>query len=176
NDGYTLGINDNGQIVGSRFNDNRFGGYVWEKNTGGINLDFFPSGFNNLGQVVGQSSDKAYLWDKNTGAVDLDQVFSSFGCSIEYNLGEDGRGSLRINDAGQILGTGFFNGERRAFLLTPDSSPSKSVPEPATALGLLAFGAFGAASLGKRQRQQHKQFQIHSTGKKTGTLQMVSIA
>ncbi|MFB2897152.1 hypothetical protein ACE1CI_29910 [Aerosakkonemataceae cyanobacterium BLCC-F50] len=150
-DAYVLGINDLGQIVGSGFNDNRFGGYIWQKNTPTINLNFFPSGFNNLGQVVGQSREKTYLWDKNTGLVDLDQVLSTFGWSIEINDREDGRGNLLINNAGQIFGTGFFNGERRAFLLTPDNT--KSVPEPATALGVFAFAAFAAASKMKRQRQ-----------------------
>ncbi|MFB2838045.1 PEP-CTERM sorting domain-containing protein [Floridanema evergladense] len=35
-----------------------------------------------------------------------------------------------------------------------ETSPSKSVPEPTSALGLLAFGTFGAASLLKHKQQQ----------------------
>ena len=36
-------------------------------------------------------------------------------------------GARAVNDAGQIVGTGFWQGQNRAFLLTPDAA----VPEPA---------------------------------------------
>lgn len=153
-----FGINDNGQIF--HYDGGR--SYVWEKGTGAVDIGTlgdrtFISDFNNLGQLVGQSGiqseSRALYWDKSIGLVDLDKIVSDLGWQIDYPDSEFQITRLDINDAGQILGNGIFNGERRAFLLTPDSSPTKSVPEPSTALGLLAFGAFSATSLVKRKRQ-----------------------
>ncbi|KQW00754.1 PEP-CTERM sorting domain-containing protein [Rhizobacter sp. Root1221] len=52
-----------------------------------------------------------------------------------------------INDLGQIVGTGLFGGEQRAFLL----SPVAPVPEPATALMLL-LGSVAVAGAARRPR------------------------
>ena len=53
-----------------------------------------------------------------------------------------------INNLGQIVGKGTFNGESRAYLLNPVSAP---VPEPATML-LLCTGLAGLAGFKKRLR------------------------
>lgn len=149
------GINDLGQI----FDYEAGRSYVWEKGTGSVDIgtlggSTFISDFNNLGQLVGQSgtesASRALYWSKSTGLVDLDKILSDLGWQIDYPDAEFSIARLDINDAGQILGNGIFNGERRAFLLTPDNT--KSVPEPSTALGVFSFAAFAVASKMKRQR------------------------
>ncbi|HAA29048.1 MAG TPA: hypothetical protein DCE56_16830 [Cyanobacteria bacterium UBA8553] len=60
-----------------------------------------------------------------------------------------------MNNQGQIVGTGIFNGEERTFLATP-SRDTTGIPEPSTVLGTLVFGAVSASSLLKR-KQHNKQ-------------------
>jgi hypothetical protein len=60
---------------------------------------------------------------------------------------------INLYDAGQIVGAGSINGEVHAVLLSPIRQPA-SVPEPASALGILAFGAFGAGSMLKRKQKK----------------------
>lgn len=57
-----------------------------------------------------------------------------------------------INDLGQIVGTGLFHGEQRAFLLSP-VAPVAPVPEPGAALMLLA-GSAAVAGIARRRRQR----------------------
>ncbi|MBD1920212.1 DUF3466 family protein [Microcoleus sp. FACHB-831] len=108
---------------------------------------------NNLGQIVGFSGlaqfgqlveQRAFFWE-NGNIFDLNKFISN---DSGWFLTE----ATGINDVGQIVGQGTINGKKRAFLLNPVAEP-KPVPEPASALGLLAFGAFGAAS-GLRRKQK----------------------
>lgn len=56
-----------------------------------------------------------------------------------------------INDLGQIVGSGLFNGQARAFIL----APTAPVPEPATVwMGLLGLGAVLATRRRARQLRQ----------------------
>jgi hypothetical protein len=61
---------------------------------------------------------------------------------------------IDINDAGQIIGNGIFNGEQRGFLLTPHDGVPKAVPEASSYVGL--FLAAGVA-LGVQQRRRKTQ-------------------
>lgn len=151
------GINDLGQIL--HYDSGRF--YIWEKGTGAVDIgtlggSTFISDFNNLGQLVGQSGtqsdSRAFYWDKKNGLVDLDKIVSDLGWQIDYPDAEFSIANLEINNAGQILGNGIFNGERRPFLLTLAPDEPKSVPESSTVVGILTFAAFAAASQMKAQK------------------------
>ena len=108
----------------------------------------FARGINNLDHIVGSSaiagnkSDRATLW---MGAEVLD---------INTLLDESGIGwllfnALAINDVGQIIGEGYFDGKEHGYLLTPCDKcvsvvtlPPGSIPEPTT-LSLLTLGVLG---------------------------------
>ena len=150
-----LNINDLGQVVGSSTTANgETHAFLTDANSaidatddlgtlgGGFSIAY---SINELGLVVGDSeladgSDHAFLYD-GTALFDLNTLITG---DIDLVL-TSARG---INENGQIAATGFFADTRtsRAVLLTP-------VPEPASMLGLLAFGA-GAGFLRTRAAKQ----------------------
>ena len=148
-------INDMGQVVGS-FNEGRQA-FIWNKNTGITDIGklsqgnsyVFPNDINNSNQVVGYSqiasgdfgSHHAFLWE--------DGVITDLNNLVDDRAGIELSEARAINNRGQIVGYGSLNGESHAFLLTPKSSGSKSVPEPDIAWSLLTFGALGLMSLVK---------------------------
>jgi probable HAF family extracellular repeat protein len=103
-------------------------------------------GINDAGQVVGESTaatgNRAFLWQGGSGITDLNDL-------IDPGLGWTLTRARAINARGQIVGTGFFNGAPRAYLLTPVAQPAV-IPVPA-ALPLLA-GALGALAFFRRRR------------------------
>ena len=152
-------INNAGQIIGSSV--------LWDKgkttNLGSLGGSTQARDIIDKGAVVGSSwtssgAERAFLWE-NDIMVDLNNL-------LPQNLGWELIQARGINDLGQIVGAGRFNGQTRAFLIDPipgsvwtppnsgsGSSPntgSQRVPEPASLLGLLAFGVFGIA-MHKRQ-------------------------
>ena len=88
---------------------------------------------NALAQVVGYTyigpnqPDVAFLWENG--------VMYDLNTLICDGSGWDLVNAADINDAGQIVGWGYHDGEARAYLLTP-------IPEPSV-VGLLVFGAVG---------------------------------
>ncbi|GET42619.1 DUF3466 family protein [Microseira wollei] len=156
--GYSIAtaINNYGQVIGgSTTADGQSRPFFWDKSSGMVNLGTLGGNsssaraINNYGQVIGSSNTadgqfRPFFWEKSSGISDLNDLVSAPGWILE--------GVVDINNAGQIVGNGSYNGQTRAFLLTPNSS--KSVPEPSSALVFLALGAVGAGSLAKRQRQQ----------------------
>jgi probable HAF family extracellular repeat protein len=156
-------INDLGQVVGvsapSGVNDGT--AFLYSSNTGMISLGkLFPTdaysvaiGINNLGQVVGWSGTNPNFYSES--GVGIRAFLYSDGIMQDLNeLIAPGSDFILtqaqgINDRGQIAGAGVINGELHAVLLTPQ--PSQGVPEPASTLGILAFGAIGAGSLLKRK-------------------------
>jgi probable HAF family extracellular repeat protein len=150
--GTVSGINDSTQVVGSMAVNN-FNGeapYEWTASTGLKPLATFngegdnaANGINNNGVIVGYSYfggvgsenyDHAVMW---TGGqlVDLNSV-------IGPNSGWVLTTATAINDGGEIVGSGYLDGEPSGFLLTP------MVPEPGT-IGLLVGGL---VVVGKRSR------------------------
>jgi probable HAF family extracellular repeat protein len=88
---------------------------------------------NNLGQVVGWGhtpslAGRAFLWNGSI-LIDLNDFAGGTGWVL--------MDAFSINDAGQIVGMGLYNGQMTGFLMTPSA-----VPEPGTwalaGLGLLA--------------------------------------
>jgi probable HAF family extracellular repeat protein len=127
-------VNNKGQVVVWAWPDNgHASAFLWQPapndrsgkgdsagkwvNLGGLGDleegDHWAYGLNNLGQVVGSSNGRAFLWSEGRIA-DLNTLIVPKSSWVLH----EARG---INDRGQICGNGTFNGERRAFLLTPMS-------------------------------------------------------
>ncbi len=99
-------------------------------------------GINDLGQVVGSSSSSsggspaAFIWD-GASMIDLNSVVTN---ASGWTL----ISAVDINNLGQIVGTGLYQGQYRSFLLTPE------VPEPST--WVLALGGIGIMGVLRRRR------------------------
>ncbi len=122
------GINDKGEIAGwGTINGQQRGflygnGSVTDLDTlpGGTNS--FALGLNNGGQIVGVSSTHsgtthAFLW-QNGAMTDLNDL-------LPKDSGWELREARGINDFGQMVGWGIFNGEERAFLLDSNNETQK---------------------------------------------------
>jgi probable HAF family extracellular repeat protein len=156
---FARAINDVGQVAGSSDTSITHSAFLWSENTGMQNLGTlgdernpsFAFDLNNAGQVVGYSvilpsgQYRPFLWENG--------VMSDLNNLIPPDSGFTLFDAQGINDAGQIVGAGSINGEVHAVLLSPIRQPA-SVPEPASALGLLAFGALGTGSMLKRKLQK----------------------
>jgi probable HAF family extracellular repeat protein len=120
-----LGINNAGQVVGWSFTTNgQTEAFIWTSGTMSPLADLpgssysYADAINDSGQVVGDSSfgngiSLATLWN-NGIPVDLNTMLdvSGNGWVLEQ--------AFAINDLGQIVGWGEFNGVQEAFLLTPN--------------------------------------------------------
>jgi probable HAF family extracellular repeat protein len=92
---------------------------------------------NDTGQIVGQSGAQAVLWQNST-------IFN-LNNLIPANSGWVLQNATAINNHGHIVGTGSFNGQTRAFLLT------LAAPEPTPLLLLAPFVAVGGLVLVRRR-------------------------
>lgn len=138
NDSYAIAINNQGQVAGHSTGAD---GYVHAFiDTGGVLTDLgtlggnsYAYGINDFGVVVGYSGADAVLYSGGN-ARDLNSMIgSASGWQLQQAYG--------INDAGQIVGSGVFQGQSHAFLLNPGqpNGPNSAVPEPGTGM-LLAPG------------------------------------
>jgi probable HAF family extracellular repeat protein len=142
-------INDTGQVVGVGSGVAGQHAFLWTPDMpngsegsmtdlgdlpGGLSYSG-ASSINSHGQVVGlatidvplgESGTRAFLWMSSLGMVNLNDYLdpiSGDGWTLHR--------AWDINDAGQIVGSGLYNGVGRGFLLTP-------IPEP-TSLALLTI-------------------------------------
>lgn len=148
-------IDDSGNIIGlsvvlnpsSRFEE----ATLWEDVTqSGVSLGTLGGntsnalGINNSQQIVGSStisegsSEHAFVWE--------DGALTDLNSLIDSESGWELTSALEINENGDIIGIGDFNGERRGFV-------AKAVPEPTSTLGVLGLGVFGFASWRKRKQK-----------------------
>lgn len=142
------GINERGDVVGVAVTaGGQSHAFRYTAEGGIVDLDTF--GFtdpgassnavavNDRGWTVGQYTDGAgllrgFLSDGTAGLVDvLSLLAPSVAARWEIDLISD------INNAGQMVGHGFFDGRQRAFILNPLAAP---VPEPGVAW-LMLLGA-----------------------------------
>lgn len=115
-----MGMNDNGDVVGLLGNDdgtNTYHAFLW---SGGIQDLGGPQkmalDINNAGLIVGESGQgglQAILWE-NGQMKDLNTL-------IDAGSGWVLQSARAINEKGQIVGKGSFNGATRAFMLTPNA-------------------------------------------------------
>jgi probable HAF family extracellular repeat protein len=146
-DGATaFGINDAGQVAGSAFFPSGVVPFLWANGattflpilSGGSNG--FGVALNNAGDVVGWTDlgtgPRATLW-RDGMALDL---LSLVADPTGWELSD----AVDISDTGYVVGTGYYQGEQRAFLLTPTA-----VPEPSTWV-LFTFALVLIALRGRR--------------------------
>jgi probable HAF family extracellular repeat protein len=100
-------------------------------------------GINNSMQVVGssfledESTEHAFLWEDDE-LIDLNSL-------IDPASGWELTSAFEINDGGDIIGIGTYNGVQRGFV-------AKAVPEPSSVLGILGLGVFGLGRWLKRKQ------------------------
>lgn len=137
-----LGINNLGQVVGHSVATTGMRAFLWSASEGMLDLGVLAGvgtseafDINSLGQVVGYSSagggsSTAFVWTSSEGMQDLNGLIAQDDpLKGSVHLAE----ATAINDAGQIVGSGFLNGSYHTFLLT-------AVPEPHALLLILAGG------------------------------------
>jgi uncharacterized membrane protein len=158
-------INNLGQVVGGAGAPSAgVEGYVWSLNGPDFNIGLLPDidpglggtfavGINDQSHVVGYEGSsstlesRAILYEEGT-LYDLNNL-------IPANSGWTLETAFDINNQGQILGTGVFNGQEQDFLLSPISGTDpEPIPEPSTTLATLAFGALSALKMLKHKRKQ----------------------
>lgn len=152
--GVFLDINASGECVGYTTKSGKLYGIYWDGvSTGSGSVFEIPvsstdihsgiSGLNDLGDLVGNhtlsnNQTRAYLYEAGVGLVD------DLNDDIDPSLGWNLSSATDINNHGQIIGTGYKNGQMRGFLLTP-------VPEPAT---MATFGLGIAALIARRRKKK----------------------
>jgi RHS repeat-associated protein len=113
------GINNLGQVVGAAPTQDGGGAFLWSSDTGMQNLGSLYTGgqseaygVNDFGQVIGWADGDVVLWANGT-LIDLSMLpeVQASGWWLVKATG--------INNAGQIVGTGWLNGDQRTFLLSP---------------------------------------------------------
>ncbi len=111
------GINDNGDVVGYLVNDSQSDWHAFLSQGGGMQdlggTQSVAADINNAGLIVGELGQHAVLWE-NGQMKDLNTL-------IPANSGWVLQSARAINNKGQIVGKGTFNGQTRAFLIKPQA-------------------------------------------------------
>lgn len=112
-------LNEKGQVIGKCYNrkKNSWNGFLWDPEKGiKIFTDFEPICFNNSGQIVCKKKNSIFLYESENFWI-LDQI-----CDFANDVSspwQEIRGVRSINDKGQIVGWGLYNGIYHAFILNP---------------------------------------------------------
>ncbi len=149
---YGMAVNDAGVVVGQSTTASGMM-HAFEGTTAGLRdlgtlggTSSYAYGINSAGTVVGYSlladgTQHAFVY-LNGVMVDLNSLVGD-GWVLTAAYG--------INDSGQIVGSGFFNGQERAFMLSPVSDVL-TTPEPSTVVMLLT----AAVLMGFRAMAVHR--------------------
>jgi len=139
------GVGQFGAVVGEVLTDTLSAeAFLWTS-SGGMTLlgtlggDSDAFGVSATGVVVGSSNGAAFIYDSGH-MTDLNTVLNATGAGWQLQQ------ALAINDRGQIVGTGLFDGEQRAFVL--NQLQNAAAPEPGT--WLMCAGALAAMLLRRR--------------------------
>jgi len=111
------GINDNGDVVGLLVNEDNTDWHAFAAIGGGMQdlggSRSYGWDINNAGLVVGESGGQAMLWENGQ----MKNLNTLIGAGSGWIL-QNARG---INNRGQIVGKGTFNGQPHAFMLKPNA-------------------------------------------------------
>jgi probable HAF family extracellular repeat protein len=121
--GIAIALNNAGQVVGVSYTlgGSEYRGFVYSEGVmrefGPVNTRSSASSINNAGDIVGwieiaSNQPHAFMY-KNGTMIDLNTLPGIAGSGWVLT------GAIKINNAGQILAGGSFNGQRRYCLLTP---------------------------------------------------------
>ena len=106
--GFAYGVNDNGLVVGSRYNGAGYSAFIWNPANGSFVEPVVGEAYaiNNSGQVVGTGVSGAFLWSASQGVQTLGYLPGGY-----YGAAK------AINSAGVVVGqSNDANGLRRAFI------------------------------------------------------------
>lgn len=111
----------------------------------------YAYGVNDSGEVVGYS----YLTDGDLHAfLYYDGTMLDLNSLLPANSGWVLEGAFGINDAGQITGTGLYDGQSTAFLMTdPPAGPSSITPTPEPGTVFVIGAALGLVALLRSRRK-----------------------
>ncbi len=126
---HAYAINNVGQVVGqTRTANNNGRAFLWQNGTlisiqSKQALNSCAWGLNDSGQVVG------FQWiNSRTAFLYEDGETKNLNDLIDPNSGWELTDAMAINNFGHIVGDGYYNGQRRAFLLKPIQYPILIVP------------------------------------------------
>lgn len=129
-------INNEGQAVGYYYDENNDDiPFIWDVINGLVTLPGigYATDLNNEGQVVGTAIDSNIL----TAALWQDGLLYDLNDLLPSESGWDLESATSINDLGQIVGTGTYDGETEGFLVTPGSAGI--IPEPSALIFAAGF-------------------------------------
>lgn len=145
------GLNDLGQAIGYSVNANQAeAAFLY---TPGIGIQALadsystPISINDKGEVIGNGSaaiGNAFYYSASTGTVSLDSL-------LPANSGWVLNTAESLNERGQIVASGTFDGLSATALLSPVGI-APAVPEPSTT-AMLILGTFGLSFAGWRRRR-----------------------
>lgn len=121
--GHAFAINDAGHAVGhiaTAYAAKRAARWITEdpEQLGSLGLSWSTAAsINGQGQIVGTAAQRAFLWENG--------VMADLNYLIPPDSGWELMSASSINDAGQIVGAGKFNGQTQGYLLTPVDAPNK---------------------------------------------------
>lgn len=126
---YATGINGAGQVIGGTerrltYHNVFYHGFLWDAKNGMQDLgNFEPLGINDAADVVGD-------FNRTTAVLYRDGTLTNLNSLLPPNSGWELEQARAINDAGQIVGFGFFNSRDHAFLLTLDGGDRPGAADP----------------------------------------------
>ena len=157
--GQARAINNAGQVVGWLSSTNNILPYnqafLWQNGVTdplpalSVGSSTYAYGINRFGQVVGNSGYSATLW-QHDAVINLNNV-------IPANSGWLLQNAASINDKGQIVGWGQFEGTREAFLMTPTPEPDTLTLLTLASLGLFLLKRCGHASFMDNNSSEESQ-------------------
>ncbi|MGZ8219084.1 hypothetical protein [Methylomagnum sp.] len=155
-------INNRGQVIGRYMLPGyNFGAFMYSPGTGVVDIGHLGGGetdlyaLNAAGQAVGWS--KVTPWDATHAIIYRDGSLLDLNALIEPTAGWLLAKANDINDRGEIIGMGLFEGSWHAFLLRPGGAFIVPELDAVAGTGALSLLVGALALVGERRRQGSKR-------------------